>query len=142
LKSAYSTYEHSLLNPTSALGASQAQTAAFTTSSLPLDIVVEALFSTVLLVLGIVIGSPALRPINWAAWAGQAENDMRRPKGKKRFENDGGAEGVSMAYLEDRRGFVDIRVSPRSHWWLSTILMILPLDTKEGICRMGSKWCK
>lgn len=60
------------------------------------------------------LGSPALRPINWAAWAGEAEKDMRRPKGQKRFENDGGTEGVSMAYLEDRRGFCDIRVSPKS----------------------------
>jgi Membrane magnesium transporter len=56
------------------------------------------------------LGSPLLRPIEWAAWAGQAEQDTRRPKGKKRFENDGGAEGVSMAYLEDRKGFIDIRV--------------------------------
>jgi hypothetical protein len=69
------------------------------------------LFSTVLLVFGIIIGSPALRPIEWAAWAGEAEKDTRRPKGKKRFEGDGGAEGVSMAYLEDRKGFYDIRVS-------------------------------
>jgi hypothetical protein len=51
-------------------------------------------------VFGIIIGSPALRPIEWAAWAGEAEKDTRRPKGKKR-----------LAYLEDRKGFYDIRVS-------------------------------
>jgi DNA mismatch repair protein MSH5 len=79
--------------------------------TLPTDIIIEALFSTTLLVLGIVLGSPALRPIEWAAWAGEAEKDTRRPKGKKRFEGDGGVVGNSMAWLEERRGFWDVRVS-------------------------------
>ena len=79
-------------------------------TSLPLDIIIEALFSTALLVVGVVLGSPALRPIQWATWAGEAEKDTRRPKGRKRFEGDGGTEGVSMAWLEDRRGFWDVRV--------------------------------
>jgi hypothetical protein len=72
--------------------------------------VAETLLSTLLLVFGIIVGSPSLRPIEWAAWAGEAEKDTRRSKGKKRFEGDGGAEGTSMAYLEDRKGFYDIRV--------------------------------
>lgn len=65
------------------------------------------------------LGSPALRPIQWATWAGEAEKDTRRPKGRKRFEGDGGAEGVSMAWLEDRKGFWDVRVCSvalRSYW--------------------------
>lgn len=70
----------------------------------------EALISTLLLLFGIVLGSPALRPIEWATWANQAEQDTRRPRGSKRFEGDGGAEGSSMAWLEDRRGFYDVRV--------------------------------
>jgi len=35
---------------------------------------------------------------------------MRRERGQKRFEGDGGAEGVSMGWLEDRKGFWDVRV--------------------------------
>jgi len=95
---AYSSYEHSLLTTSTA-----------TPTSIPTDIVVEALFSTVLLIFGVVLGSPDLRPIEWAAWAGEMEKDVRRPKGKKRFEGDGGAEGGGMGFLEDRKGFADIR---------------------------------
>jgi hypothetical protein len=64
--------------------------------------------------IGIVLGSPKLRPIEWAVWANEAEQDTRRSSGKKRFEGDGGAEGSSMAWLEDRRGFYDVRVSLQS----------------------------
>ncbi|KAF2667286.1 hypothetical protein BT63DRAFT_456588 [Microthyrium microscopicum] len=108
---AYSAYEHSLLSSsTSAANNAKPSTKASPSStSLPPDIVVEALLSTAILLIGIVIGAPKLRPIEWAAWAGEAEQDTRRPRGKKRFEGDGGAEGTSMAWLEDRKGFWDVR---------------------------------
>jgi hypothetical protein len=121
-------------------------------TSLPLDIIIEALFSTALLVVGVVLGSPALRPIQWATWAGEAEKDTRRPKGRKRFEADGGAEGVSMSWLEDRKGFWDVRVSwiilsspvqaiglrDRSGWDQAHKLIQFT-DQKKGICGLGSK---
>lgn len=67
------------------------------------------------MVFGVVLASPELRPIEWAAWGGEMEKDVRRPKGKKRFEGDGGAEGGGVAFLEDRKGFTDIRVSLSSY---------------------------
>jgi hypothetical protein len=110
--SVYSSYEHSLLVTSTSSARSSATKPKLSASSiaLPTDIVLEALFSTALLLLGIVLGSPTLRPIEWAAWAGQAEQDTRRPKDKKRFQGDGGAEGTSMNWLEERRGFWDVRV--------------------------------
>jgi membrane magnesium transporter 1 len=114
--STYSSYEHSLLSPTkvpvaSSSAGAKPDSATLDVYSLPPDIIIETLFSTGLLLLGIVLGSPRLRPIEWAAWAGEIEQDNRRPSGKKRFEGDGGAEGGGFAWLEDRKGFWDVRVS-------------------------------
>jgi hypothetical protein len=104
---------------------------------LPPDIVIETLLSTGLLLVGIVLGSPQLRPIEWAAWAGETEKDTRRPKGKKLFEGDGGAEGGGVAWLEDRKGFWDIRVG---HILLSELRNLTNAGQARGICIMGAKW--
>jgi hypothetical protein len=109
LNSVYSSYEHSLLTsvaPTTSKSPTGSSTGT-STNALPIDIVVETLFSTLLLLFGLVLGSPPLRPIQWAAWAGEAEKDRRRLKGKKRFEGDAGS--VGMGWLEERRGFWNVR---------------------------------
>jgi hypothetical protein len=101
--------------------------------------VIEALVSTVLLLIGIVLASPSLRPIEWAAWAGEAEKDTRRPKGQKRFEGDGGAEGVGVSWLDDRKGFVDIRVCSSSgpRWFGEMLTKVI--DTEAGVCGLDEK---
>jgi hypothetical protein len=101
----YSSYEHSLAhtNPTGTADA---------TYTLPSDIILETLFSTTLLCVGIVLGSPALRPIEWNKWANAVALDDRRPPGKRRFERqgDGGSVGNPFRFLDDgeRKGFVDV----------------------------------
>jgi hypothetical protein len=79
---------------------------------LPTDIILETLFSTTLLCIGIVLGSPSLRPIEWRVWASEASLDDRRPPGKRNFESqgDGGMVGSPFRFLEDgeRRGFLDV----------------------------------
>lgn len=101
----YSSYEHSLThtNPTGGADSSY---------SLPIDIILETLISTAILCVGIVLGSPALRPIQWNKWANAVDLDDRRQPGKRMFERqgDGGVVGNPFRFLDDgeRKGFVDI----------------------------------
>ena len=44
---------------------------------LPLDIVLETLFSVVILSFGIVLGSPELKPVPWRLWAGKIESEKQ-----------------------------------------------------------------
>ncbi|KIW06722.1 uncharacterized protein PV09_02416 [Verruconis gallopava] len=101
----YSSYEHSVTH----------STPSSTSESLyilPTDIVLETLFSTTLLCVGIVLGSPSLRPIEWNKWAKEVTLDDRRPPGKRKFERqgDGTTVGNPFRFLEDgeRRGFADV----------------------------------
>lgn len=55
------------------------------------------------------LASPALRPIEWRVWAEQIEKDERRPKGKRVFENEGVAPINPFRWLEERKGFWDVR---------------------------------
>lgn len=81
--SCYSAYEHSLLS--------------IPTNNLPLDITLETLTSVFLLCVGIVLNnSQELKPISWSVWCGQLER-----------ERGSGPYG----FLEERLGFLDIRVS-------------------------------
>jgi membrane magnesium transporter 1 len=62
------------------------------------DIQVETIIAVALSCLGLVLGSPSLKPISWSTWAGKIE------KGDKE------AGFNPFAGLEERVGFMDIRV--------------------------------
>jgi membrane magnesium transporter 1 len=114
--SVYSSYEHSLSHSTPASTPSTTSPTApiSTANTLPTDIILEILFSTTLLCVGIVLSSPGLRPIQWRTWACEAEKDERREEGKRAFEGEqGGVVGNPFRWVEDgeRRGFWDVRVS-------------------------------
>jgi hypothetical protein len=88
--SGYSAHEHSSLTSSS-----------LTPATLPTDILLEALLSTVIMCVGIVLHlssteTSQLRPIAWHTWNGKQE----REKGAGAFP-----------FLEERVGFLDIRVS-------------------------------
>ncbi|GKZ18223.1 hypothetical protein AbraIFM66951_000396 [Aspergillus brasiliensis] len=87
----YSAHEHTLLY--SNTGISSATTSSST--ALPLDIVIEALASLVLVSAGLVLGADKLKPISWSEWAGQ-------------IEREGGGRNPYLR-LEERYGFWDVR---------------------------------
>lgn len=66
-------------------------------AALPLDIKLETLISVLLACTGLVLSSDPLKPISWSTWAGNIEKDGA----VNPFDG-----------LEDRAGFMDIRVSP------------------------------
>lgn len=103
--SVYSSYEHSLTHAASSGTAESLYV-------LPTDIIIETILSTTLLCVGIVLGSPTLRPIDWRVWSIQASLDDRRPPGKRAFESqgDGAITGNPFRFLEDgeRKGFLDV----------------------------------
>ena len=107
--SVYSAHEHSTLatlarNPP----VSQTHSYIIPTIDLPLDITLETLVAVLLLCIGIVIGSPDLKPIQWRVWAGKLEKD----KASKTETINGdplGPRGNPYAALEQRQGFLDIR---------------------------------
>lgn len=65
---------------------------------MPLDIRIETILSVFLISFGLVAGADPLRPISWNVWAGK-------------IEKEGGAENPFRG-LEERAGFLDIRVDP------------------------------
>ena len=78
-------------------------------ASLPLDISIETIIATLMVCLGLVLGTPELRPIQWRVWAGKIERE-----GEKGFSNSSGEVdkdymGNPFKVLESRPGFVDIR---------------------------------
>ena len=87
IRRCYSAYEHSALHaisPQPSVG-------------LPLDISIETILSVVFICVGLVLGAEELKPIVWRVWAGKTQRES------------GG--GGPFQGLEDRLGFVDIRVS-------------------------------
>ncbi|GAB7348537.1 hypothetical protein MBLNU459_g6931t1 [Dothideomycetes sp. NU459] len=114
----YSAHEHSLL-PAAAAPPSSSSSASSSSSSsslaspqptidLPLDITLETLLSVLLLCLGVVLGSPALKPIQWRVWAGRIERD-RAAKDAPLAADGLGPRGNPYMALEERPGFLDIR---------------------------------
>ncbi|EHK98893.1 putative Elongation factor 1-beta [Glarea lozoyensis 74030] len=106
----YSAHEHSALLSGSAAAISSltAQTAPVT-AALPLDISIETIVAVFTICLGLVLGTPELRPIQWRVWAGKIERE-----GEYGFMNgDGEVDkdfvGNPFRVLESRPGFVDIR---------------------------------
>ncbi|KAK0383106.1 hypothetical protein NLU13_9019 [Sarocladium strictum] len=84
-----------------------------TTSSLPIDIAVETVVATLIVVLGLILSSPQPRPIQWRTWAGKIEregpNGFRTSSGE--VEKD--YRGNPYMALESRQSFVDIRKQRR-----------------------------
>lgn len=107
--SVYSAYEHSTLATIAgSLPASPVHSYIIPTIDLPLDITLETLTAVLLLCIGIVVGSPELKPIQWRVWAGKLEKD----KSAKTESINGdplGPRGNPYAALEQRQGFLDIR---------------------------------
>ncbi|KAI9759031.1 MAG: hypothetical protein M4579_002620 [Chaenotheca gracillima] len=116
----YSAHEHTTLTATTSttpiLTSSNSSStptdplasAANTAATLPLDIILETLISVLLLCAGIVMASPALRPINWRVWAGRIEREGVGLDGEP--GKDGQAQGVNpFRALEERVGFWDVR---------------------------------
>ncbi|KAI5462941.1 membrane magnesium transporter-domain-containing protein [Mariannaea sp. PMI_226] len=106
----YSAQEHSAI---SSVSAQQTQSQQLSTISLPIDISIEALVATLVVVLGLVTGSPKLRPIKWNEWAGKIERE-----GEAGFRSGSGAvdkdyQGNPFAILETRPSFIDIRKQRR-----------------------------
>ncbi|KAI6359932.1 hypothetical protein MCOR25_006874 [Pyricularia grisea] len=106
----YSAHEHSALHSTGApsaaatsptAGRASPATAAATTS-LPIDISIETVTALLIICLGLVLGTPHLRPIQWREWAGKIERE-----GDK--EGDKDYVGNPYRFLESRPGFVNIR---------------------------------
>ncbi|KAF1817120.1 hypothetical protein P152DRAFT_453720 [Eremomyces bilateralis CBS 781.70] len=106
--SVYSAWEHSSTTPPHP--ASSPFATSTSTLTLPLDITLELLLSLFLLCTGIILHSAPLRPIRWRAWAEQIEKDQSRPEGRKAIRAPKG-EMVAhpFRFLEERRGFLDIR---------------------------------
>ncbi|KAJ1333024.1 Membrane magnesium transporter [Microdochium nivale] len=106
----YSAHEHSALiayraASLSSLAAPQSGAAL----SLPIDITIETIVATLVISLGLVLGTSTLRPVQWRVWAGQIERE-----GEAGFRNSSGEVdktyiGNPYRLLESRPGFVDIR---------------------------------
>ena len=98
LRRCYSAYEHSALHAISPHQSTIVSLPALQppTVGLPLDISIETILSVILICVGLVCGAEELKPISWRVWAGKAERES------------GG--GGPFQGLEDRFGFVDVRV--------------------------------
>lgn len=103
--SCYSAQEHAALSSTLAKHALSHQQG----SSLPVDIAIEAVLATLIICIGLVLGSEPLRPIQWNVWAGkiEREGDAGILDGSGNPDRD--FRGNPFAALESRPGFVDIR---------------------------------
>ncbi|KAI9752474.1 MAG: hypothetical protein M1815_000494 [Lichina confinis] len=99
-------------SPSGSPASSSAPITATSNASLPADIVVETLVSVLIICIGLVLGSPALRPISWRVWAGSLENKTRK-NGQRADGVDDAAGKAPMfnpfATLDSRVGFWDIR---------------------------------
>ncbi|PMD17440.1 hypothetical protein NA56DRAFT_578740 [Hyaloscypha hepaticicola] len=108
----YSAHEHSALHSTSTAALSSIashSTTASNVTSLPIDISIETVVAVFVICVGLVLGSPELRPIQWRVWAGKIERE-----GEKGFmSSDGTVDkdyvGNPFRVLESRPGFIDIR---------------------------------
>lgn len=74
-----------------------------------MDIVIETIVATFVVILGLVLNTRPLRPIRWNVWAGKLEREG--PEGFLDNEGEVNKDYVGNPYriLETRPGFVDIR---------------------------------
>ncbi|KAK0104514.1 hypothetical protein ONS95_004803 [Cadophora gregata] len=108
----YSAHEHSALHSasTAALSSISAHsTASLNVSSLPIDISIETIVAIFTVCLGLVLGTPELRPIQWRVWAGKIEREGEAGFANNDGEVDKDYVGNPFRLLESRPGFVDIR---------------------------------
>ncbi|KAH7326764.1 magnesium transporter [Stachybotrys elegans] len=82
-------------------------------NSLPTDIYLETLVATFVVSLGLVLGTPKLRPIRWNTWAGKIEREGEAGFLDSSGEVEKDFRGNPFASLESRRGFLDIRKQRR-----------------------------
>ncbi|OHE91756.1 transmembrane protein 32 [Colletotrichum orchidophilum] len=108
----YSAQEHSALQSFRA-ASPLATSASPAATSLPADINIETAVATLIVVLGLVLGAPNLRPIEWRVWAGkiEREGEMGFMTGSGEVEKD--YTGNPFRILESRPGFADIRKQKR-----------------------------
>lgn len=110
MPSCYSAHEHSALQAHRAASlASLTASQAGISTALPIDVAVETVVATFVVVLGLVLNTAPLRPIRWRVWAGQIERE-----GEEAFKDANGEVakdfvGNPYKLLETRPGFVDIR---------------------------------
>ncbi|KAI1214054.1 magnesium transporter [Annulohypoxylon truncatum] len=110
----YSAYEHSVLQAHRAASLSSLTTSHNAPSStLPIDITIETIVATLVVCLGMVLGTSNLRPIQWRVWAGKIEREGEAGflDGNGELEKD--YVGNPFRLLESRPGFVDIRKQRR-----------------------------
>ncbi|KAK3337310.1 magnesium transporter [Cercophora scortea] len=108
----YSAQEHSALQSLRA-ATSTLTSSSPTAAALPVDIAIETVVATLVILLGLVLGTRLLRPIQWRVWAGKIERE-----GEEGFvDNEGEVNkdyvGNPYRILETRPGFVDIRKQRR-----------------------------
>ncbi|KZL73436.1 transmembrane protein 32, partial [Colletotrichum tofieldiae] len=108
----YSAQEHSALQSFRA-ASPLATSSPSATTSLPADITIETAIATVVIILGLVLGAPNLRPIQWRVWAGKIEREGEAGflTGSGEVEKD--YVGNPFRILESRPGFADIRKQRR-----------------------------
>ncbi|QUC20641.1 uncharacterized protein UV8b_04882 [Ustilaginoidea virens] len=104
--SCYSAQEHAAISSALKAPTSNLQNVA---SSLPIDIRVESILATLIICVGIVVGSENLHPIRWQVWAGkiEREGDAGFIDGSGQVEKN--FRGNPYSVLESRPGFLDIR---------------------------------
>ncbi|KAK4993820.1 hypothetical protein LTR50_000033 [Elasticomyces elasticus] len=112
----YSAYEHALLPLTTShppLSSSSTLLSSLNPRiDLPADITLETILAVLILCFGIVSGSPELRPVEWAEWAGKLERE------KQDLTDAAAGAGGGMGRnpyrgLDERVGFLDIRGARR-----------------------------
>ncbi|KAH6854393.1 magnesium transporter [Chaetomium sp. MPI-CAGE-AT-0009] len=105
----YSAREHTALQSLRAATAATLTSSSTAATSLPVDIIIETIISTFIILLGLVLGTHPLRPLEWRVWAGKIERE-----GEEGFTDSAGAVdkdymGNPFSVLESRPNFVDIR---------------------------------
>ncbi|KAF4637415.1 hypothetical protein G7Y89_g664 [Cudoniella acicularis] len=106
----YSAYEHSALHSTSTASLSSITThGPPAVATLPIDISIETIVAVFTICLGLVLGTPELRPIQWRVWAGKIEREGEMGFMGANGEVEKDYVGNPFRVLESRPGFVDIR---------------------------------
>ncbi|KAI2466391.1 magnesium transporter [Annulohypoxylon bovei var. microspora] len=106
----YSAYEHSVLQTHRAASLSSLTASHNAPSStLPIDITIETVVATLVVCLGMVLGTSNLRPIQWRVWAGKIEREGEAGFLDSSGEVEKDYVGNPFRLLESRPGFVDIR---------------------------------
>ncbi|CAH0047884.1 unnamed protein product [Clonostachys solani] len=102
----YSAQEHAALSSTLV-------NLQLSSKTLPLDISIETIVATLIVSLGLIWGSPQLRPIQWHVWAGKIEREGIAGSAGQGKETEKKFQGNPFNALEFRSGFVDIRKQRR-----------------------------